>query len=171
MGKRGAAQHSTGPLGGGGVAQNRRSQAEQGDQPSNEDFDLEDKDGSEHQEGMILPAPWTEHIELPTGYLYYWNSVTGESTWDPPEGSRPPKDAEPGVAEEAVGEFELSLLWRVHGHFVYPAKLLSRFRLRVNSFTMPLWFTMICKMAMPLGEAKLLSGKNLDQILLFAWVT
>ena len=69
---------------------------------------------------------------------------------------------------QVVGEYERTLLLKVHVHFVYPVKSLSQFQLLVSYFTMPRWSMMIFKMVMPLVEVKLQSGKNLAQTPPFA---
>ena len=45
------------------------------------------------------PSEWTEHVDLETGAYWYWNSKTGESTWEAP--------VEWGAVEDEYGRNEI----------------------------------------------------------------
>ena len=74
-----------------------------------DDADADDKAHSPHQDGV-----WHEYLDAATNYVYFVNSVTGESRWDAPDDQPPQPDqrlpeavAEPAEAKttaEAVVE-------------------------------------------------------------------
>ncbi|KAL7551504.1 hypothetical protein ACHAWF_014697 [Thalassiosira exigua] len=60
-------------------------------------------------EPLATEGDWSAYLDAEsTGYVYYFNDATGESTWNPPTATFPPVDAAAAAAKTAAAEEEAS---------------------------------------------------------------